>query len=244
MKKMMSVLFVVIIMVVLNPLNAFALTKDKYFRVESKNASYETLGEALENAASTDTIVVTSNMILDEAVVISKNITIESDFETVNVARNFEGNSAAMVVSGGATLTLKDISIDGAGKTNSVNKGGLISVDNGGKLVLDHDSIMSGSSLASDNTYGGAVYVKRYGCLIDNGCDFSDNYAAVGENTYWVPASKTHSAVDLVRMKKCLASDLKSEQTFVQHFSEYNLQNDSILDSVDYALIQQELLGN
>lgn len=242
MKKIMSALFMVALMVVINPLNVFALTKDKYFRVESQNKSYETLSEALSNAESTDTIVVTSNMVLDEPIVISKNITIESDFETVNVTRNFEGDSAAMVVSDGATLALKDISIDGDGKTGAVDKGGLISVDNGGKLVLDNESIMSGSSLASENTYGGAVYVDLYGCLIDNGCSFSDNSAAEGDDTYWVPASKTNTVVDLVRMKKCLSSDLRNEQTFVEHFSKYNLKSDSSLDDADLDLIVEGLL--
>lgn len=244
MKKMISVLFMVVLMIVISPLDAFALTKDQYFRVESKNVSYGTLNEALSNALDTDTIVVTSNMDLDESVVIDKNITIESDFETVNVTRNFEGNSAAIVVDKGASLTLKDISIDGDGKTSGVDKGGLISVFNGGKLVLDTQSMLSGSSLAEDDTYGGAVYVDLYGCLIDNGCSFSGNSAAKGADTYWVPASKTNTVVDLVRMKKCMASDLKNEPTFVTHFSEYNLQRDSSLDDVDFGLIVEELLKN
>lgn len=244
MKKMISVLFMVVLMIVISPLDAFALTKDQYFRVESKNVSYTTLSEALSNASDTDTIVVTSNMVLDKSVVIDKNITIESDFETVNVTRNFEGNSAAIVVDKGASLTLKDISIDGDKKTSGVDKGGLISVSDGGKLVLDTQSMLSGSSLAAANTYGGAVYVDLYGCLINNGCSFSDNSAAEGDDTYWVPASKTNTVVDLVRMKKCMASDLKNEQSFVQHFSEYNRKADSILDEADLDLIVDGLLGN
>lgn len=244
MKKMISVLFMVVLMVVISPLDAFALTKDQYFRVESKNVSYGTLNEALSNASDTDTIVVTSNMVLDKSVVIDKNITIESDFETVNVTRNFKGNSAAIVVDNGASLTLKDISIDGNGKTSGVDKGGLISVSNGGKLVLDNQSMLSGSSLASDNTYGGAVYVDLYGCLIDNGCSFSNNSAAEGPNTYWVPATKTNTVVDLVRMKKCIASDMRNEQSFVQHFSDYNFKADLILDDADLGLIVEGLLGN
>ena len=241
---MISVLFMVVLMIVISPLDAFALTKDQYFRVESKNVSYTTLSEALSNASDTDTIVVTCNMVLDKSVVIDKNITIESDFETENVTRSFGGNSAAMVVSDGATLTLKDISIDGDGKTAAVDKGGLISVSDGGKLVLDNQSMLSGSSLASDNTYGGAVYVDLYGCLIDNGCSFSDNSAAVGDDSYWVPASKTNTVVDLVRMKKCMTSNLRNEQSFVQHFSAYNLKSDSSLDANDLTLIVKGLLGN
>ena len=104
MKKIMSILLVVVLTFVISPLNASALTVDKYFRVESKNTSYATLNEALSNASSTDTIVVTSNMVLDEPVVITKNITIESDFKTVRVKRNFEGNSATIVIAATSVL--------------------------------------------------------------------------------------------------------------------------------------------
>lgn len=243
MKKMMSILLVVALVFAISPLNVSALTVDKYFRVESKNLSYGTLQEALANAQDTDTIVVTSNMVLDAPVFITKNITIKSDFKTVNVVRNFEENSATITVANGATLTLKNVSFDGDRKTVAVEKGGLISVSNGGKLVLNNKSILKGSSLAAENTYGGAVFVKRYGCLVDNGCQYSDNSAAVGENSYWVPASKTNSSVDLVRMKKCMASNLKEEPTFIDHFAEYNLCDDAKLDVNDMALIIEGLLG-
>ena len=45
-------------------------------------------------------------------------------------------------------------------------------------------------------------------------------------------------------MKKCMASDLKNEQSFVQHFSDYNRKADSILDEADLDLIVDGLLGN
>ena len=47
-----------------------------------------------------------------------------------------------------------------------------------------------------------------------------------------------------MRMKKCMASGLKNEQTFVEHFSEYDLKDDSILDDADLDLIVDGLLGN
>ena len=168
--------------------------------------NYDTLNDAVLNAANGDVIEVYSDISVDEPIVIPSNIELtiasgtlrentanfgSSVFEYTNpnattrtVKKNFTGS--LFTLSENSSVNFKNIILSGNGKSGI--KGGLIYAENGATANLIKGTFKSGVKLINStlgaNSFGGAVYAERGSAINVENATFSGNSATVGKDIY------------------------------------------------------------
>lgn len=110
-------------------------------------AYWTKLNEYLESFPAGSEVELSGTYLLGSTIYITKELTlIGSDDCTIKRMENFYGSSPMITVSGGGTLTLKNITLDGNGEnvSTTIDNGTAISVSNtGGKVILDSSHIVN-----------------------------------------------------------------------------------------------------
>lgn len=189
--KILALLFTVVLIFGAMPFSAFADFKiDPKIQVQHKNGgsdSYQTLLNAVNSAKDGDVISIAGEVTsysTTENINITKNITIKTGENFSGSAKylQYNGTSAPLfTVKNGATLTIKDSLIYGNTNAESIY-GGLIRVENGGKLIIDGKTSISGCKLTATDSKGGVVYVAKGGKVTVNAGTFKNNSAATGND--------------------------------------------------------------
>ncbi len=136
---------------------------------------YATLSEALEAAATGDTVVLTADVTLDAPISITKNVILSGD-GTYSLIRSSELSSSPITVEAGANLTLSGITVNGSSKASLTP---FVSVDGGTLNVRDGVTFTGCYSSAQ----GGAVRVNAGVCILA-GAAFTNNSAMSGSAVY------------------------------------------------------------
>jgi hypothetical protein len=148
--------------------------------LSSNKQGYDTLKDAVNAAATTDTIFLLDTTItLSDTISIpgGKHITLVPDGATRTVKRGASGGSL-FTVPNGASLTLEgnngyELIIDGNKSVVTTATAALVRVT-GGTLTLNHNAVIQNNN--SSSSYGGGVYVN-YGSFNMNGGTISGNSA-------------------------------------------------------------------
>ncbi len=189
--KIFALLLTVVLIFGAMPFSAFAdFSIDPKIQVQHKNGgsdSYGTLFNAVNSAKDGDVISIAGEVLSytsTENINVTKNITIKTGEHFGGSAKylQYNGTKAPLfTVKNGATLTIKDSLI--YGNTNAVNTyGGLIRVENGGKLIIDGKTNISGCKLTAEDSKGGVVYVENGGKITVNAGTFKNNSATTGND--------------------------------------------------------------
>ncbi|MCQ2208723.1 MAG: hypothetical protein MJZ34_00355 [Paludibacteraceae bacterium] len=145
MTKLHKKFFLSALCVVLS-LSAFA----NRLTVGNTNASYANLDQAVNAAASGDTLYLTSNVNIESHISIARNLTIMSDggYSIVKNKENGSYESVGITVNGGYTLTLLNVTLDANNKkSNSQNVySHFVNVNSDATLVMDYKSAIINSS--------------------------------------------------------------------------------------------------
>jgi hypothetical protein len=162
--------------------------------LSSNNQGYATLKDAVNAAATTDTITLLAAITLSDtiSIPIGKHITLVPDGAPRSVKRGATGFGSLFTVPNGASLTLEGngdytLSIHG-GWDNSVNSiqatEALVRVT-GGALTMNHNAVIQNNeNNNSNNSNGGGVYVGSGGRFNMNGGNISGNSANDGGGVY------------------------------------------------------------
>lgn len=191
MKKIIVILLTAVILLI-TPFSALAFKVDPKIQIIRNGAgtiSYSTLASAVNAAQDGDVITLAGEVTSytsTENINITKNITLKTGESFSGSAKyiQYNGTTAPLfTVKNGATLTVTDSII--YGNTNSANtNGGLIRVENGGKLIVDGKTAISGFKLNAQGSKGGVIFASNGGKVTVNSVTFSGNYAAEGKDIY------------------------------------------------------------
>ncbi len=191
MKKLLLILHCIALLAI-GTIPAFAIKVDPKIQIMRNGAeiiSYSTLASAVNAAQDGDVISVASEVLSytsTENINVTKNITLKTGeyFSGSSKYIQYNGTSAPLfTVKNGAALTVADSII--YGNTNSANtNGGLIRVENGGKLIIDGSTSISGFKLNAQGSKGGVIFASNGGKVIVNSVTFSGNFAVEGKDIY------------------------------------------------------------
>ena len=191
-KKFISLLLSCVLLLSAAPMYVFAFKVDpkiQIIRNGTEIISCSTLASAVDDAQDGDVISIAGEVLSytsTENINITKNITLKTGEYFGGSAKylQYNGTSAPLfTVKNGATFTVTDSII--YGNTNSVNlNGGLIRVENGGKLIIDGSTSISGFKLNGQGSKGGVIFASNGGKVTVNSVTFSGNYAAAGKDIY------------------------------------------------------------
>lgn len=167
---------------------------------------YQTLENAVKNAASGSIIEVYDDITVSSPIVIpadtellivsgtkrEKNaifgasgfVDTDKNATTRTVKKNFDGS--LFTLGENSKVTFENIVLDGNGKGGT--KGGLIYAENGATLLLTKGECKSGVTLKNaklgDNSFGGAIYAEKNAVVKIENAIFSGNTATVGKDIY------------------------------------------------------------
>ncbi len=137
---------------------------------------YETLADAITAAAPGETIILLSDVTLDAAFTIDKNITLTGD-KTIRRGEALTGHM--ITVATDATLTIDGITVDGGSAEGITAVKSMILVN--GKLVMNSGVLQNNNNTyGSGVKFGGAVLVETDGSFEMNGGTIQNNTAKVG----------------------------------------------------------------
>ncbi len=194
MKKILSIIICIALLLSFGTIQAFAFGIDPQFRVDGKSAS--TLADAFSKAGDTGSVITQDGKTSDyqtikSGIEVTKDVTLalgKDDFNpNVNRIAYTGQNAPLFTIKNGGVLRVKYSVI--YGNETAVNTyGGLIRVEKGGTLILDGTTdepvVISGCKLTANNSMGGAIYCERGGCVIVNGATFEGNSAKKGADIY------------------------------------------------------------
>ncbi len=191
MKKLLLILHCIALLAI-GTIPAFAIKVDPKIQIMRNGAeiiSYSTLASAVNAAQDGDVVTLAGEVTSytsTENINVTKNITLKTgeSFSGSSKYLQYNGTSAPLfTVKNGAALTVTDSII--YGNTNSANtNGGLIRVENGGKLIIDGSTSISGFKLNAQGSKGGVIFAANGGKVIVNSVTFSGNFAAEGKDIY------------------------------------------------------------
>lgn len=171
-----------------------------------KTVFYDSLEQAVQDAASGDVIEVFDNVTVASPIAIPAEMELtivsgtkrehttiygDSAFEktdknatTRTVKKNFDGS--LFTLGENSKVTFENVILDGSGKGGT--KGGLIYAENGATLTLTKGEYKSGVTLKNakltDNTFGGAVYAEKNATVSVENAVFSGNDASCGKDIF------------------------------------------------------------
>ncbi|MCD8385139.1 MAG: InlB B-repeat-containing protein, partial [Clostridiales bacterium] len=130
---------------------------------------YTTLADAFAAAVDGDTVELLADVTLDSAVAISTDISVSltsAGSNTYTITRS--GRSMRMLYVTKATLTLSNVTLDGAYSEIDTNTYSMVEVTSGGTVIMN-DGVTMQNAVCSYQARGGAVTVSGSGTFTMNG---------------------------------------------------------------------------
>ena len=142
--------------------------------------NYETLAEAVASVAEGSELYLTSDIVLDDSLTVSKSVVIRSDYgHTITRSETFDGS---MIELNGGTLTVAGITLDGEGKEASAP---LVTVNSGTFRML------SGTLTGNNNVNEGGSALRLNGGTFDfSAGTISSNKCAGNGNAVYVAGGR------------------------------------------------------
>ena len=215
-----------------------SISTDTVYMLSNSNVNFTKLNETISkagNSVSLDSNVnlgVNESDLFKDGITINKTLTIDGNGYTIN-ATCADGTQARIFnVVNNATLTLKNINIEGAYHSKN---GGAIYVDSYSNLILNN--VIISENAAYNN--GGAIYLNSYANLTATDVTFKKNSATGGNTRGGALYAYKNTNVKLVNatFENNTVIGQQGSSTFGTYGGQIFLHSDSNMEIIDSSFI-------